>query len=164
VDYAHTPDALEKALETVRPLVEGRVITVFGCGGDRDRGKRPEMGEIAGRLSDLVLVTSDNPRTEEPAEIIAQVEAGVRASGLPLLRNGAAVRERRGYGVEPDRRKAIRLAVSAAGREDTVLIAGKGHEDYQILGTERVHFDDREEAALAAGEGSGGRGGEGGES
>jgi UDP-N-acetylmuramoyl-L-alanyl-D-glutamate--2,6-diaminopimelate ligase len=155
VDYAHTPDALEKALGTVRPLVDGRLITVFGCGGDRDRGKRPEMGGIAGRLSDLVVVTSDNPRTEDPLEIIAQVEKGVRASGLPSLRNGAADLEGRGYTVEPDRRKAIRLAVKAATRADTVLIAGKGHEDYQVLGAERVHFDDREEAALAAGEGSG---------
>jgi UDP-N-acetylmuramoyl-L-alanyl-D-glutamate--2,6-diaminopimelate ligase len=153
VDYAHTPDALEKALETVRPLVTGRLITVFGCGGDRDRGKRPEMGALAGRLSDLVLVTSDNPRTEDPLEIIAQVEQGVRASGAPFLGNGSAdLRGERGYAVQPDRREAIRRAVEAAGREDMVLIAGKGHEDYQVLGTERIHFDDREEAALAAGE------------
>ncbi|MCF8060882.1 MAG: UDP-N-acetylmuramoyl-L-alanyl-D-glutamate--2,6-diaminopimelate ligase [Deltaproteobacteria bacterium] len=151
VDYAHTPDALQKALETVRPLVDGRLITVFGCGGDRDRGKRPEMGRIGGRLSDLVVVTSDNPRTENPLEIIAQVEDGVRASGLPRLRNGTTdPGGREGYAVEPDRRKAIRLAVAAATRKDMVLIAGKGHEDYQVLGTERVHFDDREEAAIAA--------------
>lgn len=151
VDYAHTPDALSKALEALRPLARGRLLTVFGCGGDRDRGKRPEMGALAGRLSDLVFVTSDNPRTENPLEIIAQVEKGVRTSGLPRLENGSDPRNtREGYVVEPDRRRAIRRAVAAAAPEDIVLIAGKGHEDYQILGTERVHFDDREEAAEAA--------------
>lgn len=151
VDYAHTPDALHKALEAVRPLVRRRLITVFGCGGDRDKGKRPEMGALAGGLSDLVFVTSDNPRTENPLEIIAQVEKGVRSSGLPLLENGSDPRNSiEGYVVEPDRRRAIRRAVAAAAEEDLVLIAGKGHEDYQILGTERVHFDDREEAAEAA--------------
>ncbi len=153
VDYAHTPDALQKALRTVRPLVQGRLITVFGCGGDRDRGKRSEMGALAGRLSDIVLVTSDNPRTEDPLGIIAQVEKGVSASGLARLQkaeidSGTAT----GYVVEPDRRKAIRRAVKAATQEDLVLIAGKGHEDYQIVGTERLHFDDREEAARAAAE------------
>ncbi|MGM0662965.1 MAG: UDP-N-acetylmuramoyl-L-alanyl-D-glutamate--2,6-diaminopimelate ligase [Thermodesulfobacteriota bacterium] len=151
VDYAHTPDALHKALEAVRPLVRGRLITVFGCGGDRDRGKRPEMGVLAGRLSDLVFVTSDNPRTENPLEIIDQVEKGVRASGLSRLENKSDLQDtREGYMVEPDRRRAIRRAVAAAVPEDLLLIAGKGHEDYQILGTERVHFDDREEAAEAA--------------
>ncbi len=150
VDYAHTPDALLKALETLRPLVRGRLITVFGCGGDRDRGKRPEMGEIAGRFSDVAVVTSDNPRTENPLDIIAQVEEGVQAAGLLHLRNGRNPLSG-GYLVEPDRRRAIQLAVSAADLEDLVFIAGKGHEDYQILGTEKIHFDDREEAALAAG-------------
>ncbi len=151
VDYAHTPDALQKALETVRPLVDGRLITVFGCGGDRDRGKRPEMGAIAARLSDLVVVTSDNPRTEDPLSIIAQVEEGVRSSGLPRIGGAeAASAGGTGYLVEPDRRSAIRRAVRAAGPEDLVLIAGKGHEDYQVLGAKRIHFDDREEAVLAA--------------
>ena len=155
VDYAHTPDALQKALETVRPLVHGRLITVFGCGGDRDRGKRPEMGALAGRLSDLAVVTSDNPRTEDPLEIIAQVEEGVRASGLAPVHNGGDPLGR-GYLVEPDRRRAIGRAVRSAGPDDLVLIAGKGHEDYQVLGTGKIHFDDREEAALAAGEGGSG--------
>ena len=149
VDYAHTPDALLKALETLKPLARGRLITVFGCGGDRDRGKRPEMGALAGRFSDLAVVTSDNPRTEDPLSIIAQVEKGVRASGLRPVRNGGDPLGS-GYLVEPDRRRAIQRAVSAAGRDDLVLIAGKGHEDYQLLGTEKRHFDDREEAALAA--------------
>lgn len=151
VDYAHTPDALEKVLNAIRPLVRGRLISVFGCGGDRDKGKRPEMGSIAARLSDLVFVTSDNPRTENPLEIIAQVEEGVRVSGLPRLENGVDPRSvRKAYAVEPDRRQAIRRAVAAATAEDILIVAGKGHEDYQILGRERVHFDDREEAALAA--------------
>ncbi len=151
VDYAHTPDALSKALEAVKPFVRGRLMTVFGCGGDRDKGKRPEMGVLAGRFSDLVFVTSDNPRTEDPLDIIAQVEEGVRASGLPRLENGNDPRNtNEGYVVEPDRRQAIRRAVEAASPEDIVLIAGKGHEDYQILGKEKTHFDDREEAAEAA--------------
>jgi UDP-N-acetylmuramoyl-L-alanyl-D-glutamate--2,6-diaminopimelate ligase len=151
VDYAHTPDALSKALSALRPLARGRLITVFGCGGDRDRGKRPEMGAVAGDLSDLVIITSDNPRTEDPLEIIAQVEKGVKDSGLPGLGDGSGSRDAgRGFVVEPDRRRAIRRAVAAAVPGDVVLIAGKGHEDYQILGTERVHFDDREEAARAA--------------
>ncbi|MFP4036304.1 MAG: UDP-N-acetylmuramoyl-L-alanyl-D-glutamate--2,6-diaminopimelate ligase [Desulfobacteraceae bacterium] len=150
VDYAHTPDALAKVLEALRPLVPGRLITVLGCGGDRDRGKRPEMGLLAGRLSDLVVVTSDNPRTEDPFQIIAQVQEGVRAAGLSRLDSIFAKGE--GYLVEPDRREAIRKAVFAASTEDLVLAAGKGHEDYQILGTRRIHFDDREELSRAAGE------------
>lgn len=149
VDYAHSPDALEKVLGAVRPLSRGRVFTVFGCGGDRDRGKRPLMGEIAGRLSDLVVLTSDNPRTEEPAAILRDVEAGVKAAGLvrldgPLCHSKAAVG--RGYVVEPDRRKAIRTAIGLAIAGDLILIAGKGHETYQILGTNKIHFDDREVA------------------
>jgi UDP-N-acetylmuramoyl-L-alanyl-D-glutamate--2,6-diaminopimelate ligase len=146
VDYAHTPDALEKVLGALEPLTSGRLITVFGCGGDRDRGKRPLMGEAAGRLSDVVVVTSDNPRTEEPQEILRQVESGVNRSGLSKL----AVSELKsspGYCVEADRRAAIRIAVDAAAAGDTVLIAGKGHEDYQILGATKIHFDDREVAA-----------------
>jgi len=151
VDYAHTPDALHKALETLRPLVVGRLITVFGCGGDRDKGKRPEMGHTAGRLSDLVVVTTDNPRREDPLEIIRQIEEGVRAAGLRLMGDENPVEpSSKGYIVEPDRRKAIVKAVRAAGTQDLILIAGKGHEDYQIVGTDKRHFDDREEAAVAA--------------
>ncbi len=161
VDYAHTPDALEKALQVARQLTTGSLIAVFGCGGDRDRGKRPLMGEIAARLSDFAVLTSDNPRTEEPTAILADVEAGVRQVGiakldaarLPAGKTGKTdTAERRGYYVEADRRAAIRLALALAGAGDTVLIAGKGHEDYQILGQTKFHFDDREVAreAIAA--------------
>jgi UDP-N-acetylmuramoyl-L-alanyl-D-glutamate--2,6-diaminopimelate ligase len=147
VDYAHTPDALARLLEVLRPLTPGALVAVFGCGGDRDRGKRPLMGEAAARRADLVVVTSDNPRTEHPAAIIADVEAGVRAGGLAPLatpRPGA-----RGYVIEPDRRAAIALAVRLARPGDLVCIAGKGHEDYQIVGVEKRHLDDREEVRRA---------------
>jgi UDP-N-acetylmuramoyl-L-alanyl-D-glutamate--2,6-diaminopimelate ligase len=151
VDYAHTPDALLKTLKTVRPLVLGRVLTVFGCGGDRDKGKRYEMGRVAGENSDLVFITSDNPRSEDPLSIIAQIEEGILESELTRLNtSGQQLITGSGYFVEADRRKAIRKAVSMAGKEDLVLIAGKGHEDYQIIGNERITFDDRKEAALAA--------------
>ncbi|MBW2205638.1 MAG: UDP-N-acetylmuramoyl-L-alanyl-D-glutamate--2,6-diaminopimelate ligase [Deltaproteobacteria bacterium] len=151
VDYAHTPDALLKTIEALKSLVKGRVITVFGCGGDRDKGKRSEMGRIAGRHSDLVFITSDNPRTEDPGAIISQIEQGVGASGLTLLKDLQEPHMgTRGYIKEADRRKAILGAVGAAREGDLVLIAGKGHEDYQIVGRDRKHFDDREEAALAA--------------
>ena len=154
VDYAHTPDALSKTMQTLKPLAEGKLITVFGCGGDRDKGKRYDMGLAAGQQSDLVVITSDNPRSEDPAVIIEQVEQGTRESGLPKAtwvspRHASA---ERGYVIEADRRKAIRMAVGMAGSQDLVLIAGKGHEDYQIVGGERRHFDDREEAGLAASE------------
>jgi UDP-N-acetylmuramoyl-L-alanyl-D-glutamate--2,6-diaminopimelate ligase len=156
IDYAHTPDALEKVLSAVRPLTGLRVVTVFGCGGDRDRGKRPLMGDIAARLSDIVILTSDNPRSEEPLAIVSEIEVGVQetgmtkssvsspASGVPRRQTPDAGHETRLYYVEPDRRAAIRLALNLARRGDLVLIAGKGHEDYQILGTKRIHFDDRE--------------------
>lgn len=164
VDYAHTPDALEKALKTVKPLVDGRLISVFGCGGDRDKGKRWEMGHVAGELSDLVVITTDNPRTEASSAIAFQIEEGVRDSGLKKLeriyrsvssefettKEGQAFES--GYVIEPDRASAIRIAVRGAGRNDLVLIAGKGHEDYQIIGTKRRHFDDRKVAAAAVSE------------
>ncbi|MBI3063677.1 MAG: UDP-N-acetylmuramoyl-L-alanyl-D-glutamate--2,6-diaminopimelate ligase [Deltaproteobacteria bacterium] len=152
VDYAHTPDALEKVLGAVRPVTPGKLITVFGCGGDRDRGKRPLMGEIAARLSDVVIVTSDNPRTEDPLAIVNEVEAGVQKTGLKkfqvLKREtlDSGPETERGYCVEADRRAAIRIALGSAKPGDSVLIAGKGHEDYQILGTKKIHFDDREVA------------------
>ena len=126
-DYAHTPDALERALQTLRPRTQGQLIVVFGCGGDRDRGKRPVMGRIAARLADLPVVTSDNPRTEDPEAIITEVEAGM----------GEAPHER-----EVDRRAAIRRALGAARAGDTVLLAGKGHETYQVIGTEKRPFDE----------------------
>ena len=128
-DYSHKPDALERALETVRAFTLGRVIVVFGAGGDRDRGKRAPMGEIAVRLADVAIVTSDNPRTEDPERILDEVEAGMRAK--PHHR-------------EPDRRRAIALALGLARAQDTILLAGKGHETYQIIGTEKQHFDERE--------------------
>lgn len=133
VDYAHTPDALENVLKTIRDLDPRRLICVFGCGGDRDQRKRSMMGEIADRMADVCIVTSDNPRTEDPASIIADIEVGMSKMRL----------------VEPDREAAIRLAILHAEKGDVVLIAGKGHEDYQIIGTEKKHFDDREVARFA---------------
>jgi UDP-N-acetylmuramoyl-L-alanyl-D-glutamate--2,6-diaminopimelate ligase len=133
VDYAHTPDGLEKAIEAVREVSSGRIITVFGCGGDRDPGKRPLMGAIAGRLSDVVVLTSDNPRTEQPEGIIAQISRG--------MADTAAARH-----VVVDRASAIAMAIGLARAGDTVLLAGKGHEDYQIFADRTVHFDDREAA------------------
>jgi UDP-N-acetylmuramoyl-L-alanyl-D-glutamate--2,6-diaminopimelate ligase len=151
VDYAHTPDALLKTLLSLRPCAQGRLITVFGCGGDRDRGKRSEMGLIAGRESDVVFITSDNPRSEDPLFIVSEIEQGVLQSGMrklesPFPEQGIET----GYFTEPNRREAIRRAISIATKKDLILIAGKGHEDYQIIGRERRHFDDRKEAALAA--------------
>ena len=128
-DYAHTPDALERALAALRPLTPGRLIVVFGCGGDRDRGKRPVMGRIAATLADLAVVTSDNPRTEDPDAIIADVVQGM----------GQVPHER-----YADRREAIAHALQRAVPGDTVLLAGKGHETYQVIGTEKVPFDERE--------------------
>jgi UDP-N-acetylmuramoyl-L-alanyl-D-glutamate--2,6-diaminopimelate ligase len=143
VDYAHTPDALEKALFSLRELVPLRIITVFGCGGDRDRNKRPMMGEIAARLSDLVVLTSDNPRTERPEAIIAEIEEGVKNAGLEKISFSESA-NRKGYFTVADRFEAIQAALHMAKRGDIVLVAGKGHEDYQIIGKQRIPFDDRE--------------------
>ncbi|NLI90784.1 MAG: UDP-N-acetylmuramoyl-L-alanyl-D-glutamate--2,6-diaminopimelate ligase [Peptococcaceae bacterium] len=134
VDYAHTPDGLENVLATAREITSGKLIAVFGCGGDRDRKKRPLMGEAASRLSDFVVVTSDNPRTEEPSKIIEDILPGVVGTKHTVLE---------------DRKKAIHFACSMALPGDTIVIAGKGHEDYQIIGTKKIHFDDREEVELA---------------
>jgi UDP-N-acetylmuramoyl-L-alanyl-D-glutamate--2,6-diaminopimelate ligase len=142
VDYAHKPDALEGVLKALRALGPRRILCVFGCGGDRDRGKRPLMGGIAGRLSDLPILTSDNPRTEDPLGIIAEVEAGLAGCGLRRL-DRAAAGGVKGYLVEPDRRAAIAMALSLAAAGDMILIAGKGHEDYQLVGDRRLKFDDR---------------------
>jgi UDP-N-acetylmuramoyl-L-alanyl-D-glutamate--2,6-diaminopimelate ligase len=149
VDYAHTPAALTQALAALETLNFARLITVFGCGGDRDRGKRPLMGQAAAEKSQLVMVTSDNPRTEDPLAIIQEIEPGLAASGLARITAAAAKNGKAGYLVVPDRREAIRLAVSLARPGEAVLVAGKGHEDYQIWGAERRHFDDREEVAQA---------------
>ena len=158
VDYAHTSDALENVLKTVCALDGQRIITVFGCGGDRDRTKRPVMAEVAGRYSDLTIITSDNPRTEEPAAIINEVRTGILPLALreyhvdDLLetsRRDVPTEFEKGFITVENRRDAIRLAVRFSRPGDIVLLAGKGHEDYQILGTTKHHFDDREEAAAA---------------
>jgi UDP-N-acetylmuramyl-tripeptide synthetase len=151
VDYAHTPDALENAVSALKAIAPARIICVFGCGGDRDRKKRPMMGEIVGRLCDLAVVTSDNPRSEDPVAIIDQILPGVnRAQGCRYsaedLKTGF---DKKGYAVEPDRRRAIGLAIRASRANDAVLIAGKGHETYQIIGKTVIDFDDREEARRA---------------
>jgi UDP-N-acetylmuramoyl-L-alanyl-D-glutamate--2,6-diaminopimelate ligase len=143
VDYAHKPDALEAVLEALRALGPRRLICVFGCGGDRDRGKRPIMGEIAGRLADTAILTSDNPRTEDPLRIIAAVEAGLLQCGLGRIDEGGAALGTIGYLVEPDRRAAIAMALRVAAAGDIVIIAGKGHEDYQLVAGRRLNFDDR---------------------
>jgi UDP-N-acetylmuramoyl-L-alanyl-D-glutamate--2,6-diaminopimelate ligase len=136
VDYAHTDDALLNTLKTAKELAKGRIITVFGCGGDRDRTKRIPMGEVAGRNSDLVIITSDNPRNEDPLKIISEIEKGVSLTNCPYLKI-------------PDRREAIHTAIQKAKPNDVVIIAGKGHETYQIIGDEKYHFDDREVALEA---------------
>ena len=140
VDYAHKPDALEAVLTALRRLRAGRIICVFGCGGDRDRGKRPIMGEIAGRLADIPVLTSDNPRSEDPMAIITEVEKGLIAAGRSRSDDAST---KGGYVVEPDRRAAIGLALRLATAGDAVLIAGKGHEDYQLVAGRVLPFDDR---------------------
>jgi UDP-N-acetylmuramoyl-L-alanyl-D-glutamate--2,6-diaminopimelate ligase len=151
VDYAHTDDALGRALAALRALSPRRLLCVFGCGGDRDHGKRPLMGLAAGRGADLAIVTSDNPRTEDPDAIIGEILPGLAEAECPRLDRAAALRGERGFAVEPDRRAAIRLAIEAARPGDAVLVAGKGHEDYQVVGAVKHHFDDREEARAALG-------------
>jgi UDP-N-acetylmuramoyl-L-alanyl-D-glutamate--2,6-diaminopimelate ligase len=147
VDYAHTPDAVDKLLRTVRPMARGRLITVFGCGGDRDRTKRAPMAEAVARWSDRAIATSDNPRGEDPEAILTDVELGLRRLRRvePADLDGADA----SYACLADRRAAIRLALGIARGADTVVIAGKGHEDYQIVGRERLPFDDRIEARRA---------------
>ncbi len=139
VDYAHKPDALRRLLESVRHLHPRRIITVFGCGGDRDRGKRPQMGQLAAQLSDVVIVTSDNPRSEPPEQILEEILAGARAAQAPGCELFAEV----------DRARAIDMAIQLAAPSDTVLIAGKGHETYQLFAKQRLDFDDREVARAA---------------
>ena len=134
IDYAHTPDALENIITASRGFTSGRVVTLFGCGGDRDKTKRPIMGQIAARYSDFVIVTSDNPRTEEPAEIIDQILAGMKDTKTP-------------YRVIENRREAIYWALENAKPNDVLILAGKGHETYQIFGKEKIHFDEREVVA-----------------
>ena len=136
VDYAHTDDALLNVLRTARQVTEGRIITVFGCGGDRDRSKRAPMGHAAASLSDVIILTSDNPRTEDPQRILCDAEEGLHSTGKP-------------YKKIADRREAIHEAIQEARSKDLVLIAGKGHEDYQIIGHESFHFDDKEVAREA---------------
>ncbi len=150
VDYAHTPDALAKALRAVRPYAKEKLICVFGCGGDRDKGKRKEMGQIAAQLSDVVILTSDNPRSEDPEAIISQIEEGVRLAGI-TMHAGTPLRDlpSRAYRIVSDRAQAIQMAVTLATDRDLVLIAGKGHETYQIVGQEVRDFDDRKIAAQA---------------
>jgi len=141
VDYAHTDDALRNLLETARPLSAKRLITVFGCGGDRDRTKRPLMGAVAGRLSDLIVITSDNPRSEDPARIIEEVQRGITSD---TRRDGA-----QGVLTIVDRRAAIGKAIEVARPGDLVLVAGKGHEKYQVIGDRTLPFDDVEVAREA---------------
>ena len=149
VDYAHTDDALKNLLETARPLATGRVVTVFGCGGDRDRTKRPLMGAVAARLSDLVVITSDNPRSESPVAIIEDVKRGIVPAADRKPANGAAVRNATPHLVMVDRREAIERAIADARRGDLVLIAGKGHEKYQVIGDRVLPFDDVDVARAA---------------
>jgi UDP-N-acetylmuramoyl-L-alanyl-D-glutamate--2,6-diaminopimelate ligase len=166
IDYAHTQDALERVLLGLTSILsegngeggasdkeegERKIITVFGCGGDRDRTKRPRMGEVAGRYSDLSVLTSDNPRTEDPLAIMKEVEVGLKSLYLnEWSRNGMrSWRAEKGYLAIPDRREAIRMAIRLAQPSDVVLIAGKGHEDYQIIGNRKFPFDDRVEARKA---------------
>jgi UDP-N-acetylmuramoyl-L-alanyl-D-glutamate--2,6-diaminopimelate ligase len=144
VDYCHTEDALEQALKTLSKLEHKRLITVVGCGGDRDKTKRPKMAAVAVKYSDLTIFTSDNPRTEDPALILEEVRQGAVDTGASELTDERAATAS-GFIVKQDRRLAIELAGKRVSKGDILLVAGKGHEDYQILGTTKIHFDDREE-------------------
>lgn len=141
VDYAHTPDAIIQACGTVKEVTSGKLIVIFGCGGDRDRKKRPLMGEAAAGFADLLIITSDNPRTEDPLQIIDDIFSGDNGEALRAVAT-----------VEPDRRKAIQLGVAMLEENDALLIAGKGHEDYQIIGREKFHFSDQEEVRKCSGD------------
>ena len=132
IDYAHTDDALKNVLTTLKPLCKGRLIVVFGCGGDRDKTKRPRMAGVVEQSADVTIVTSDNPRTENPDDIIHDIVTGFENPNSQNIT------------IEADRKKAIELAIKNAGRNDIVLIAGKGHETYQIIGTKKSHFSDKE--------------------
>ncbi len=153
VDYGHTSDSLERSLKYVREICEKRLIVVFGCGGNRDHTKRPLMGEVAARLADVALVTSDNPRFEEPEAIISDILSGMgamkRLSQAPFADIGTKIASEKGYMVVLDRKQAIKLAVELAKPGDMVLLAGKGHENYQIIGNDKLQLDDREEASSA---------------
>jgi UDP-N-acetylmuramoyl-L-alanyl-D-glutamate--2,6-diaminopimelate ligase len=149
VDYAHTPDALARVLDSVRNVAGRRLWCVFGCGGDRDASKRTPMGEVVARRADAIIITTDNPRGEDPAEIARPIERGVRAAGMRELDVRMMARGERGYTVELDRARAIEAAVLEASAGDVVVIAGKGHEDYQIVEGEKRPFDDREHARSA---------------
>ncbi|MBQ9832507.1 MAG: UDP-N-acetylmuramyl-tripeptide synthetase, partial [Clostridia bacterium] len=131
LDYAHTPDALENVIKTVSEFAKGRIVTLFGCGGDRDQAKRPIMGEIAGRYSDFVVVTSDNPRSEDPMAIINEIVEGVKKSACE-------------YAVIENRREAIAFALATARKDDVIILAGKGHENYQEMSGSKYHFDEKE--------------------
>ncbi|WP_022664411.1 UDP-N-acetylmuramoyl-L-alanyl-D-glutamate--2,6-diaminopimelate ligase [Desulfospira joergensenii] len=157
VDYAHTPDALESILSTLRERAPKRLITVFGCGGDRDRSKRPLMGKIACRYSDLAIVTSDNPRTENPKAIVQDIVQGIREESVPEIRpDSPALKNpkgsKKGFAIQADRKKALKMAVMVSRPGDIIVAAGKGHETYQITNSGTIHFDDREELALACDE------------
>ncbi len=134
IDYAHSPDGLENIISSLREIAKGRVVTLFGCGGDRDKTKRPKMGRIAAELSDFCVVTSDNPRSENPSEIIKDILVGMQGIDTP-------------YEVVENRREAIKYAIENAKKDDIILLAGKGHETYQILPTGTIHFDEREAVA-----------------
>lgn len=149
VDYAHTGDALEKALETLKSLNPSRLICLFGCGGDRDTSKRPVMGRVAGTHADLAIVSSDNPRTENPQQIIADILPGLDEVGCREVTRQQALTGAAGYLVVEDRAEAIRFAVQLLTPGSLLLVAGKGHEDYQIIGRDKIHFDDREELLTA---------------
>ena len=143
IDYAHTPDGLENILKTFEDCEKNRLIVVFGCGGDRDKTKRPIMGEIGSRLADIAVITSDNPRSEDPQAIIDDIMVGVVKHGAKII-------------VEPDRTKAIAKALSAAKAGDVIVLAGKGHETYQILASGKIHYDEREIVAKILSEKTGG--------